>query len=153
MFDQYERRILNILQRDGRASTQELSEAVGLSPSPCWRRVRKLEQDGVIKGYAAILDPKKLDLRAFAYVHISLTDHSEETIETFSRFVNASAQVIECATITGDSDFVLKVVAADPEGLEHFIMKQILRLGVVRNASTNFILRQTKTGTTLPVDL
>lgn len=153
MFDRYEKDILQMLQKDGRASTQDLSEAVGLSPSPCWRRVRKLEEDGVICGYAAILDPKKLDLAAFAYVHVSLVDHQEETLQTFSDFVSRSDQVIECATITGDADYVLKVVARDPEGLENFIMESMLRLGVVRNTSTNFVLRQTKRSTALPIDL
>ena len=153
MFDRYEKDILKMVQTNGRASTQELSDAVGLSPSPCWRRVRRLEEDGVITGYAAILDPKKLDLAAFAYIHVSLIDHKEETLQVFSDFVQQCDQVVECATITGDADYVLKVVARDAEGLELFIMESILRLGVVRNTSTNFILRQTKHSTVLPIDL
>lgn len=151
MLDKYERDILRLLQRDGRASIQDLSKAVGLSTSPCWRRVKRLEDEGYIRRYAAIVDGKKLGLSAFAYVHISLTDHSEETVRTFNRFVADSDQVIECASITGDYDFVLKVAATDPENLEHFIMKEMLRLGVVRNATTNFILRQTKVAAALPV--
>ncbi|MFQ6553351.1 Lrp/AsnC family transcriptional regulator [Aestuariibius insulae] len=153
MLDVYERRILRELQRNGRASMQDLSQAVGLSPSPCWRRVRKLEDEGYIRRYAAILDGKKLGLKAFAYVHISLTDHSEASVGTFNAFVDGSAQVIECASITGESDYVLKVAETDPEALEHFIMKEVLRLGVVRNAMTNFVLRQTKVAAALPVSL
>lgn len=152
MLDDYEKRILKELQRNGRASAQELSDAVGLSPSPCWRRVKKLEEEGYIAHYAAVLDQKRLGLAALAYVHISLTEHSEAAIKTFADFVAQSDQVVECASITGDSDFVLKVAAKDPESLEQFIMKRILRLGVVRNATTNFILRQTKRGPALPVD-
>lgn len=151
MLDKHEREILRLLQQDGRASVQDLSKAVGLSPSPCWRRVKRLEDEGYILRYAAIVDGKKLGLSAFAYVHISLTDHSEETVRTFNRFIADSDQVIECASITGDYDFVLKVAATDPENLEHFIMKDMLRLGVVRNATTNFVLRQTKVAAALPV--
>lgn len=152
MLDEYERRILKELQRNGRASAQELSDAVGLSPSPCWRRVKKLEEDGYIAKYAAVLDQKRLGLAALAYVHISLIEHSEAAIKIFADFVAQNDQVVECASIAGDSDFVLKVAAKDPESLEQFIMKRILRLGVVRNATTNFILRQTKSGPALPVD-
>ncbi|MDA5555964.1 Lrp/AsnC family transcriptional regulator [Shimia sp. MMG029] len=153
MLDHFERLILKLLQRNGRASTQELSDTVGLSPSPCWRRVKRLEEDGFILRYAAILDGKKLGLNAFAYVQISLIDHSEESIDTFQSFIAQNEQVLECASITGDFDFVLKVVARDPEMLEQFIMKEILRLGVVRTTTTNFIMRQLKTAGSLPVEV
>ncbi len=153
MLDKFERLILKTLQRNGRASTQELSEAVGLSASPCWRRVKRLEDDGYITRYAAILDGKKLGLNAFAYVQISLVDHSEDSINTFHKFVAQSDQVLDCASITGEFDFFLKVVASDPEALERFIMKKILRLGIVRTTSTNFILRPLKVSGALPVDV
>ncbi|MEM7472210.1 MAG: Lrp/AsnC family transcriptional regulator [Pseudomonadota bacterium] len=151
MLDRFERLILKTLQMRGRASTQELSDAVGLSPSPCWRRVKRLEDDGYILRYAAILDGKKLGLHAFAHVQISLVDHSEASIAVFQNFIRQSDQVLECASITGDFDFVLKVVASDPEALEAFIMREILRLGVVRTTATNFILRQLKVSGALPV--
>lgn len=153
MLDEYEKQILMLLQKDGRASTQDLSEAVGLSASPCWRRVKKLEDEGYITRYAAILDSKKLGLRALAYVHVSLVDHSEASIDTFYNFVEKSERVIECASITGEFDFVLKVAASDPENLEQFIMHRILRLGIVRTTTTTFILRQSKVAGPLPVDL
>ena len=84
-------------------------------------------------------------------MHITLIDHSEETLEIFAEFVARSEQVIECATITGRADYVIKVAARDPEGLESFIMNDVLRLGVVQNTLTNFILRHTKTSSPLPV--
>ncbi|MEO9865328.1 MAG: Lrp/AsnC family transcriptional regulator [Yoonia sp.] len=152
MLDKFEKLILKFLQADGRASTQELSDAVGLSASPCWRRVKRLEEDGYIKRYAAILDSKKLGLSAFGYVQISLVDHTEGSIKLFNDFIRTNEQVLECASITGDFDFLLKVVAADPEALEEFIMKHILRLGVVRTTTTNFVLRQIKTSGALPID-
>jgi Lrp/AsnC family transcriptional regulator, leucine-responsive regulatory protein len=153
MLDRFEKLILKILQQDGRASTQELSDAVGLSPSPCWRRVKKLEDEGYIRRYAAILDGKKLGLRAFAYVHISLIDHSEASMEALHSFVSSDPHVLECASITGDFDYMLKVAAKDPESLEQFIMHRILRLGVVRNTTTNFILRQIKVSGALPIEV
>ncbi|MEP2029366.1 MAG: Lrp/AsnC family transcriptional regulator [Paracoccaceae bacterium] len=153
MLDAFEKLILKTLQSNGRASTQELSDAVGLSASPCWRRVKRLEEDGYITRYAAILDGKKLGLRAFAHVQVSLIDHSETSVETFQSFVASSEQVLECASITGDFDFILKVAATDPEALEQFIMHRILRLGVVRTTTTNFILRQIKVSGALPIDV
>lgn len=153
MLDNFERLILKFLQQNGRASTQELSDAVGLSPSPCWRRMKKLEDEGYITRYAAIVDGKKLGLHALAYVHVSLMDHSEASIELFQRFIDTAEEVIECASITGEFDYVLKVAARDPEDLESFIMKRINRLGVVRTTTTNFILRQSKTAGALPVSL
>ncbi|MEP5088454.1 MAG: Lrp/AsnC family transcriptional regulator [Paracoccaceae bacterium] len=153
MLDAFEKLILKTLQSNGRASTQELSDAVGLSASPCWRRVKRLEEDGYITRYAAILDGKKLGLRAFAHVQVSLIEHSETSVETFQSFVASSEQVLECASITGDFDFILKVAATDPEALEQFIMHRILRLGVVRTTTTNFILRQIKVSGALPIDV
>lgn len=151
MLDSFEKRILNELQKNGRASTQDLSEAVGLSPSPCWRRVKRLEEDGYITRYAAILDGKKLGLNAFAHVQVSLVDHAEASIAVFHEFVRQNDQVLECASITGDFDFSLKVAATDPEALEQFIMHRLLRLGVVRTTATNFILRQIKVAGVLPI--
>ena len=153
MLDDFEKLILKMLQENGRASTQELSDVVGLSASPCWRRVKRLEDEGYITRYAVILDCKKLGLRALAHVHISLIDHSEASIEIFQNFVAANEQVLECASITGDFDFILKVAATDPEALEHFIMHRILRLGVVRTTTTNFILRQIKVAGALPINV
>ncbi|EET48491.1 Lrp/AsnC family transcriptional regulator [Thalassobium sp. R2A62] len=153
MLVRFEKLILKSLQRNGRASTQELSDAVGLSPSPCWRRVKRLEDDGFILRYAAILDRKKLGLNAFAHVQVSLVDHSEESIEFFQAFIAREEQVLKCASITGDFDFVLKVAATAPEALERFIMHKVLRLGVVWTTTTTFILRQMKVSGALPIDV
>ena len=148
-----DKNLLQILQQDGKVNTQSLAEKVGMSPSPCWRRVRKLEETGVIERYVALLDAKKLGLNARAYVHVSLLDHAEETINTFDKFVLTEPQIIECCAVTGSDDYLLKVIAADPEGLEQFIMQKILRLGVVRSSTTHFVLRQKKYSTALPLEL
>ena len=152
MLDKYERLILKELQLNGRASTQELSETVGLSQSPCWRRVKRLEEDGYITRYTAILDGKKLGLNALAHVQVSLIDHTEYSIDTFHAFVEKNEQVLECASITGDFDFILKVATSDPEALEEFITRYLLRLGVVRTTTTIFILRQIKVSGALPIN-
>lgn len=150
--DSFDKALLSALQRDGKASTQDLAGKAGLSASPCWRRIRRLEEAGVIERYAAVLNPREVGLHALAYVHVSLIDHTEATIEKFNRFVQLADQIIECCSITGESDFVLKVAAPDPEGLEEFIMRGILGTGAVRASMTNFILRQTKSGMSLPLD-
>lgn len=152
MLDKHEQLILKELQANGRASTQELSEAVGLSQSPCWRRVKRLEEDGYITRYSAILDGKKLGLNALAHVQVSLIEHTESSIDKFQTFVENSNQVLECSSITGDFDFILKVATPDPESLEQFITQQLLQLGVVRTTTTIFILRQIKVSGALPLD-
>lgn len=149
--DKIDREILRILQIDGKISLQALSEQLNLSTSPCWRRVKRLQDMGVIKGYAALLDAKKLGLQAQAFLQVSLIDHREETIQAFDRFVQNEPQVVECASITGRNDYLLKVVANDPEALEHFIMKRVLRLGLVGASYTNFVLKNTKSSSVLPV--
>lgn len=153
MLDEYEKAILKALQHNGRASTQELSEAVGLSQSPCWRRVKRLEENGFITRYSAILDGKKLGLHALAHVQVSLLDHTQSSIDTFLDFVEENEQVLECSSITGDFDYILKVATKNPEALEEFIAQKLLRLGVVRTTTTIFILRQLKVSGSLPVEI
>lgn len=149
--DQTDRHLLSLLQRDSTLSTQALAELTGLSASPAWRRVKRLIDDGYIARQVAIVPPIKAGLHAMAYVQVSLLDHTEDSIAKFDRFVQTEDQVIECATITGTSDFLLKIVAPDPEGLEHFIMRRLLALGIIRGTVTNFVLRQTKYTTAMPV--
>ena len=146
-----DRQILNILQEDGKVSTQDLAERCGMSTSPCWRRVRKLEEAGLIKGYVALLSTRALGLKTRAYVHVSLIDHTETSIRIFDEFVASHDEIVECCSITGSDDYLLKVVATDPEALEQFIMKSILGLGIVRSSTTHFVLRQKKYSTALPL--
>ena len=151
--DKHDIQLLNLLQKDAKISTQDLADHVNLSLSPCWRRVRKLEDSGIIERYVTLLDRRKLGLNTLAFVHVSLIEHSEQTIRVFDDFVANEDQIIECCSITGADDYLLKVVAADPEGLENFIMKKVLRLGIVRSSTTHFVLRQKKYRTELPLEL
>ena len=149
--DDLDKRLLRLLQADAKISSQELAEQVNLSVSPCWRRVRKLENAGVIDKYVTLLNRRKLGLNTVAYVHVSLIEHTEEAIKVFDDFVARQEQVIECSSVTGADDYLLKVVAADPEGLETFIMQKMPRLGIVRSSTTHFVLRQKKYSTALPL--
>ncbi|MDP6968249.1 MAG: Lrp/AsnC family transcriptional regulator [Gammaproteobacteria bacterium] len=149
--DHYDRSILRVLQADGKVSNQELAEQVNLSNSPCWRRVKKLEEAGMIDGYVAMLNPKNLGLKAMAYVHIALLDHREQTIAALDHFVETQEQIIECSSITGSNDYVLKVIETDTESLDKFIMQNLLRQGIVRSSTTNLVLRQKKYTTALPL--
>ncbi|WP_153215862.1 Lrp/AsnC family transcriptional regulator [Tritonibacter litoralis] len=149
--DDADHRLLAVLQNNGKASLQELAEAAGLSQSPCWRRIKRMEDAGLIRGYVARLDPKGLGLHALAYVFVTLIDHREETIAGFGRLVAREERIVECASITGSADFILKVAAKDPEDLETFLMKGVLATGMVRESQTHFILRQTKTRSPWPL--
>ena len=149
--DSFDRSILRVLQANGKIGNQDLAEKVSLSSSPCWRRVKKLEDSGVIDRYVAMLNPKALGLTAMAYVHIALLDHRQETIETLDNFVATQDQIIECSSITGSNDYLLKIIEADNESLEKFIMQRLLRLGIVRSSTTNLILRQQKYTTAVPL--
>lgn len=149
--DSVDQKLLAHLQKDGKASVQDLAEAAGLSPSPCWRRVKRLEEAGAIKGYVARLDPKKLGLEALAYVFVSLVDHQEETISRFAELVEREERIVECASVTGGSDFILKIAARNPEDLERFLMHGILGTGLVRASQTHFVLRRTKTRSPWPL--
>ncbi|MDA9095779.1 Lrp/AsnC family transcriptional regulator [Porticoccaceae bacterium] len=151
--DNHDRSILRLLQSNGKMGNQELAEKVNLSSSPCWRRVKKLEESGMINGYVAMLNPKSLGLTAMAYVHIALLDHRQQTIETLDKFVEAQEQIVECSSITGPNDYLLKIIEKDTESLEKFIMQKLLRLGIVRSSTTNLILRQKKYTTALPLQL
>ena len=149
--DATDRKLLALVQEDGKASLQDLAEAAGLSPSPCWRRIKRMEEAGLIRGYVARLDPKLLGLHALAYVFVTLVDHHEDTMAQFSRLVGQEARIVECASVTGSADYILKVAAKDPEDLELFLMKGVLASGLVRESQTHFILRQTKTRSPWPL--
>ncbi|NEY92138.1 Lrp/AsnC family transcriptional regulator [Rhodobacteraceae bacterium KMS-5] len=147
-----DRRLLRLVQADARASTQDLAEAAGLTSSPAWRRLKRLEDLGVIRAQVALLDAAKLGLDAQAYVQVSLTDHTEPTVAQFDALVRAAPQILECARVTGGFDYILRVVTRDAEDLERFLMRRLLASGIVRNAMTSFVLRQTKSTTELPLD-
>lgn len=150
--DAADRRLLDALQENCKLSTRDLAHRAGLSPSPAWRRVRRLEESGVIRRYVALVDPAAVGLNAQAYIHVSLTDHSADNIRAFDAFVAQEARIVECASITGADDYLLKVMARTPEDLEQFLMHRLLALGFVRSSTTHFVLGRKKQATALPLD-
>ncbi|ANG64569.1 AsnC family transcriptional regulator [Marinobacterium aestuarii] len=149
--DKTDRRMLRELQRNGRISNQELAERTSLSTAPCWRRLKKLEDSGVINRYVALLDSHKLGMQTMAFIHLSLLDHSDASIAAIDEFVEQSPEVMECYAITGSEDYLLRIVAQDMEALERFMMQKLLKLKGVKSTNSSLVLRQKKYTTELPI--
>ena len=149
--DKYDKSILSLIQRQGRITNQFLAEQVSLSPAPCLRRVDKLEAAGVIRKYAALVDREKLGLSVLVYIHISLNDHHADTVASFNRFVEQSGAILECYSVSGEYDYLLRVVLPDVNSLEAFIMEELLQTNTVRSANTSFVLTEKKYTTALPI--
>ncbi len=145
-------RILDALQEDGRMSVQALSERVGLSPAPCWRRVRALEESGVISRYTAVVDPARVGLSACMLTQISLDRHNEAAVESFEQAVQEFPEILECFVVTGDADYLLKIVVRDNAAFEALLQKFLARVKWVRQARTSVALRQVKSVTRVPLD-
>jgi Lrp/AsnC family transcriptional regulator, leucine-responsive regulatory protein len=151
IFDATDRRILEELQQDGRLQNIELASKVGLSPSPCLRRVRRLEDIGVIERYAAILDPIKLGLNLEVFVRVSLITQDAENIEQFTKAIRSLPQVVECFVMAGECDALLRVVAANLDDYRHFQIKHLNRSNGIQNVKTDIPLQKLKTSRSLPL--
>jgi DNA-binding Lrp family transcriptional regulator len=149
--DEIDRRILAALQRQGRLSAQELAEAAGASPATCWRRLRALEEAGIIKGYAALLDREKLGLAVVAYVHVTIERQYAKAVAEIEKKIRTRTEVIDCYATTGDADFTLRVVARDIADYDRFLQKFLLELPEVRQVRSAIALREIKATTTLPL--
>ncbi len=149
--DDFDRKILRVLQAEPALSIQNLSERVGLSHTPCWRRLKKLEADGVIKGRAVILDPEALNLSITVFAHIKLKQHDEETLEVFERSARARPEIVECFSMSGDSDFLLRIVTGSVSDYEQFLKRKLLHLPGVASVNSSFALKCVKNTTMLPI--
>jgi len=149
--DRLDRRILEELQADARISNQDLAKRVGLSAAPCWRRLRRLEQAGFIEGYATLLRAPAIGLPILAYAVVSLENHHPESVRQFDQFVTERPEVLECHSMSGANDYLLRIVAAGIEAYEHFLATQLLQLKAVRSVNTSFVLRTKKFTTRLPL--
>ncbi len=150
--DSYDRAILRRLQREGRISNQDLAEAVSLSPSPCLRRVRKLEEAGIVERYAARLNARKLGLNLMAFIQISMDRHTPERFDRFEAAVAQMPEVLECHLITGQSaDYLLKVVVEDMDAYQTFLLNKITRIEGVSGVHSSFVLKSPINDTALPV--
>ena len=151
-FDRHDRLILAALQQDGGLSNLELAERVGLSPSPCSRRVQKLEEAGVIRGRAALLDSKALGLGLTVLIQISMDRHTPERFENFEATVGTYEEVQQCYLITGQSaDYLLKVVVPDMDAYQAFLLDKITRIEGVSGVHSSFVMRKVIDTTALPL--
>jgi Lrp/AsnC family leucine-responsive transcriptional regulator len=149
--DEIDRKIIAALQADGKITVNELAEKVGLSASPCARRVRLLEQAKVIKGYTAIIDQKKVGLPISAFASIKLERQREDALERFSKAVSRWPEVVDCYLMTGQRDYLLRIVVRDLEAYERFLNDKLTRLEGVASIETSFALKQIKRSEALPV--
>lgn len=150
--DAIDLRILRALSRDGRLSNSQLAEKVGLSPSPCWQRTRRLEAEGVIKGYGAILDQSRLGAAETVIIEITLERHDDKVLEEFGRAMAAIPEVQEVWLTTGEYDYLLKVAVNGTRGYEEFLRRKLYRVPGIRHARSIFTLRCLKErGSILPL--
>lgn len=149
--DDVDRRILEVLQRDGRITNADLAEEIGLTPAPTLARVKKLEEAGYIKRYAAILDQAKLGLPVTVFVSIILESHRLKTTMDFQKAVLRIPEVLECHHIAGDEDFLLKVVANSPADFEKFVLGKLARMGGIEKVKSTFVLSSSKLETAIPI--
>jgi len=149
--DRTDRKILDILQREGRISNQQLADRVGISTAACWRRVRALEDSGMIDGYHAHLNRNELGLALCAFVHISLSRHQKQSTIDFESAVLKRPEVLECFATTGSADFILRVVTSDIQSFDAFLEDFLFNLNGIAQVHSNIALRELKFGTTLPL--
>jgi DNA-binding Lrp family transcriptional regulator len=151
--DRLDRRILDELQVDARISNQDLARKVGLSPAPCWRRLRRLEEAGLIAGHVTLLNAAAIGLPITAYAMVTLENHHPESVKEFDQMVASRPEVLECHSLSGNNDYLLRIVAASMEDYEKFMSASVLQLRAVRSVNTSFVLRTRKQTTRLPVDV
>ena len=149
--DRKERDILQVLQTEGRISNVELADRVGLSESPCFRRVKRLEESGLIQGYAARLDQRQLGLQVTAFVQVSLDKQDDRKQRDFLTRVEAEEHIVECHAMSGSHDFLLKVLAYSMDHFSELSMQRILKFPGVKNMESNFSLMANKQSAAMPV--
>ncbi len=150
--DRYDQLILSTLQQQGRISNQELAEAIKLSPSPCLRRVKQLEESGLIEGYVALLNAKQLGLTLTALISVSMDKHTPERFDHFEAELANYPEVLECHLITGQSaDYLLKVIVKDMEAYQQFLLNKLTRLEGISGVHTSFVMKSAINKTALPL--
>ncbi|MFC2972284.1 Lrp/AsnC family transcriptional regulator [Azotobacter bryophylli] len=151
ILDETDRAILRALQADGRLSNARLSEKLALSETPCWRRLKRLEAEGVIEGYQANLSRKKLGYGVVAFVQVTLGNHAGETPLLFERLVAGMPEILSCHNVTGDCDYMMQIVAADLDAYGTFVRDRLRKLPGVASIQSNLSLRDVKSSSALPI--
>lgn len=151
--DSIDLKILRILQRDGRIATTDLADQIGLSATPCARRLKRLEEEGFIRGYHASLDAKKVGCGLQAFIQIRLDNHAEKTVEDFEAALLRRAEVVGCYAVTGSSDFLIHVMMTDLDALSVFATRTLLRMPGVRETQSSIVLSVLKAETAIPLEM
>lgn len=151
-FDSIDVNILKQLQKDASLTAQEIAAKVNLSTSPCWRRINRLEQTGIIQKKVALLDSKKLGMQMVTFVSISLSRNDEDSLEKFEKQVQQFPEIVECYTVTGTMDYFLKIITRDIQHFESFLRRHLARLPLIREIHSNVAVTQIKYSTELPLD-
>ena len=152
LLDRYSLKILRELQRDARQTVQQLSDAVGLSPTPCWKRVKEMEAAGVIRGYTALVDRERVGLNLAVVVEANLNQHTEELVQRFEQAVAEAPQIVRCMSTTGQADYILMVLVSDIKHYEQLLHDVIFKLPGVTHVRSSIVLKDIKTDTPLPID-
>jgi DNA-binding Lrp family transcriptional regulator len=153
LLDTIDSRILDILQHDASLSVAEVAERVGLSSSPCWRRIKRLEEEGVIQKRVTLLDREKLGLGFEVFCTIKLSLPTKENLEMFETAVKTWSEVVQCATVTGSSDYEMRIVTRDMRAFDSFLREKVLSLGLVSNIESRIVMRTVKSSTAVPLGL
>ena len=153
LLDAVDAKILDLIQHDAGLSVAEIAERVGLSSSPCWRRIKRLEDDGVIQRRVTILDREKLGLDFEVYCTVKLSLPTKDNLETFEQSVKRWPEVVQCATVTGSADYELRIVTRDMHAFDDFLREKILSLGLVSNIESRIVIRAVKNSTAVPLGL
>lgn len=151
VLDEIDRKILTLLQQDSRLTLQEIADKVGLSPSPCHRRIRLLEERGIIAGYTATVDQRAVGLPVSVFVSIKLARQKEEDLQRFAKAVATWTEVLECYLMTGHRDYLLRVVVSDLAAYERFLKQKLTRVDGISSIESSFALDQIKYATALPL--
>jgi len=150
--DAIDRQILGILQRDARIANTELADEIGLTPAPTLRRVRRLEEEGIIQSYVALLDQKKVGRELMVMVRVTLDKQTKQGFEEFARKMQARPEVLECFLCLGDIDYLLKVCVPDLDAYQHFLVNTLAAIPGVRNTASTIVVKQEKYTTSLALD-
>ncbi|HFC05148.1 MAG TPA: Lrp/AsnC family transcriptional regulator [Rhizobiales bacterium] len=151
--DNFDLRILAELQKDARQTNQALAEKVGLSATPCLRRVRRLEENGLVTGYKAAINRKSVDLGLTVFVTVKVERHQDAEAAEFVGTVTAWPEVLSCHLVSGDMDFLMEVVAPDVEGYEKFVLQRLLKIPGIKDVRSNFVMRTHKSDGSLPIEV
>ncbi len=142
--DKFDLAILEALQKDARISLQELGKQVGLTSSPCWNRIRRMEEAGVIEGYSVRINPEKIGLTETVILHVTIDSHSDEALFEFGQALEAIPEVLEAFLVSGDYDYYIRVAVEGTRGYERFLRERLYKIPGIRNSKSSFVLRRLK---------